>query len=171
MHLGGRINSYKGYYFILQLDSATVWMREFGTRIFFPDAANTRFDLPVNVECLIVEGTTTVQGPSSASSGVQVVTPAATVYTSGNRPLFSSNQKKSQTFNIKVVQARLKWLPNGRPEFKQSGQLFVDITEATANVQYVQSVVQSRWGPDYILVTADGLQLDDSPGTKGMFTF
>ena len=166
------MNTYQGYYFIIQLDPATVWMREeFGSRIFFPDVTNTCFELPVNAECLIVEGTATVQGPSSASSGVQVVTAVTTGHTSANRPFFSSNQKKSQTFNVKVVQASLKWLPNGRPEFKQLGQLFVDINEATANVQYVQSVVQNRWGPDYILVTADGLQLDDSLGTKGMFTF
>ena len=138
------------------------------TATIFPDTTDTRFDLPVSVERLIVEGTATVQGPSSASSGVQVVTPVATGCTSSNRPFYSSNQKKSQTFNIKVVQASLKWLPNGRPEFKQLGQSFVDITEATANVQHVQSVVQGRWGPDYILVTADGVQLDDSPGTKGM---
>ena len=161
----------QGHCFMIQLDPATVWMREeYGSRIFFPDATNTHFELPVNAECLIVEGAATVQGPSSASSGVQVVTPVTTGYTSGNRPIFSSNQKKSQTFNVKVVQASLKWLPNGRPEFKQMGQIFVDITEHTANVQYVQCVVQSRWGPDYILVTVDGLQLDDSPGTKGMFT-
>ena len=60
------------------------------------------------------------------------------------------------------------WLPNGKPEFKQMGQLFIDITEGTANVEYVHaSVVQNKWGPDYILVTVDGLQLHDSPGTKG----
>ena len=118
-----------------------------------------------------MEGTATVQGPSSASSGVQVLAPITTGYTSSNGPIFSSNQTKSKTFNL--IQASLKWLPNGRPEFKQIGQIF-DITEDTANVQCVQCgvqcVVQSRWGPDYILVTVDGLQLNDSPGTKGIFT-
>ena len=145
-----------------------MWIREeYGSRIFFPDATNTHFELPVSADYLIVEGTTTVPGPSSASNGVQALTPVTTGYTSNNRP-FSSNQKKSQTFNVKVVQANLKWLPNGKPEFKQMGQLFIDITETTANVQYVQSVIQSKWGSDYILVTVDGLQLDDSPGTKGI---
>ena len=143
-----------------------MWIREeFGSRVFFPDATNTHFDLPVSADRLIVEGTATVQGPSSASGNVHVVTPVTTGYTSGNRPFFSSNQKKSQSFNFKVVQASLKWLPNGRPEFKQFGQLFVDITEATANVEHVQSVIQSKWGPEYILVTADGLQFD--PRNKG----
>lgn len=156
-------------YFHVQLDPATVWMREeFGSRIFFPDINNACFDLPADIECLIVEGTASVPGPSSLSGGIHVATPVTTGYTSGNRPIFSSSQKKGQaTFNVKVVQASLKWLPNGKPEFKQLGQLFVDITEATANVQHVQSVVQNRWGPDYVLVTADGLRLDDSPGTKG----
>ena len=91
---------------------------------------------------------------------MQVVAPVTTG--NSNRPFVSSNQKKSQTFNVKIVQATIKWLPNRKPKFKQMGQLFIDITEATANVEYVQSVIQSKWGPDYIPVTVDGLQLNDS---------
>ena len=141
-----------------------MWMREeYGSHIFFPDATNTRSELPVSVDYLIIEGTAAVQGPPSS---VQVVTPVTTG--SSTRPFVSSNQKKSQTFNVKIVQASLKWLPNGKPEFKQIGQLFIDITEATANIEYVQSVIQNKWGPYYILVTVDGLQLNDSPGTKGI---
>ena len=150
----------------IQLDPTTVWLREeFGNRFFFPDSANASFDLPAGIDCLVVEGAAVVQGPSPVSS-VPVTTPG---YAGGTRPVFSSGQRKGQpTFNVKVVQASLKWLPNGKPEFNHLGQVFVDITEATANVHYIRSEVQKKWGADYIIVTADGLQLDDSPGTQGM---
>lgn len=158
------------FFFHLQLDPATVWVcEEFGSRIFFPDTDNTSFDLPSGINRLVVEGAPVVQGPSHVSGGVHVATPVTSAFTGSSRPIFHSGQKKAQgTFNIKVVQASLKWLSNGKPEFKHLGQLFVDITEATANVHYIEGVVQKKWGADHIIVTADGLQLDDSPGTQGM---
>ena len=46
-------------------------------------------------------------------------------------------------------------------------QLYTDISETTANVDYILTIVQRRWGEDYTLVTNDGLELLDSPGTRG----
>ena len=48
-----------------------------------------------------------------------------------------------------------------------SEQLYVCLTEATANVNYVLHTVQRRWGADQVLVTADGLKVDDCAGTEG----
>ena len=53
-------------------------------------------------------------------------------------------------------------------EFHHIGQFFVDITEATANVNYIVSVVQRKWGEDHTIVTADRLQLEDCSGTQGV---
>ena len=41
------------------------------------------------------------------------------------------------------------------------------MVESTANVEYILTLVQRRWGEDYIIVTNDGLQLEDSPATQG----
>ena len=49
-------------------------------------------------------------------------------------------------------------------EFMAQNQTFVDVTEATANLHYVSSAIQRKWGPEYVLVTSDGL---DSSGTQG----
>ena len=54
-----------------------------------------------------------------------------------------------------------------KPEFQCVSQLYTDIVESTANVDYILTVVQRRWGEDYTLVTNDGLELLDSPGTRG----
>ena len=52
-----------------------------------------------------------------------------------------------------------------KPEFQCLSQLYTDIVESTANVDYILTVVQRRWSEDYTLVTNDGLELLDSPGT------
>ena len=89
-----------------------------------------------------MEGATTIPEPSPLSGGVHVAIYSSCDRIHRNIPVFSSGLKKGPTtFNVKVVQASLKWLPNGKPDFKQ---LFVDFTEATANVYYVQSVVQRK---------------------------
>ena len=51
-------------------------------------------------------------------------------------------------------------------EFECLSQLYTDIVESTANVDYILTVVQRRWSEDYTLVTNDGLELLDSPGTR-----
>ena len=72
---------------------------------------------------------------------------------------------------MKIVQASIRRLPSGKTEFIPQNQTFVDVTEATANLHYVSSAVQHKWGQDYALVTSDGLKVDDSSGTKGMTVY
>ena len=45
-------------------------------------------------------------------------------------------------------------------------QTFIELIEATANVNHILAIIRRRWGPDYILVTQDGLQIEDSPATQ-----
>ena len=52
----------------------------------------------------------------------------------------------------------MKRQANGKFEFTSTGQAFIDVTDSTANVHYITNVVQKRWGADFQLVTADGLQ-------------
>lgn len=72
-----------------------------------------------------------------------------------------------QTINVKVIQASMKRLSSGKCTFTHLSQTFVDVTESTANVNYIKNVVQKRWGYNYVLVTADGLEIEDSSGTQG----
>ena len=81
------------------------------------------------------------------------------------KPIFSA--KKEPTANVKVVQAQLTRSSSGKAEFQRQGQLFIDVTEATANAPYISNAVQKKWGNDYMLVTADGLGIEDSAGTQG----
>ena len=58
--------------------------------------------------------------------------------------------------NVKLVQTVMSRQPSGKLSFNRVGQS-VDVTEATANVTYIQLVIQQKWGHHYTLVTADGL--------------
>ncbi len=51
---------------------------------------------------------------------------------------------------------------------KTETQLYIDISEHTANVEHILREARGRWGDNYVLVTIDGLELQDSEGTKGM---
>ena len=79
--------------------------------------------------------------------------------------IFSS--RKSLSCSVKIVQASSRRLPNGKMEFSAHNQLYIDVIEATANLNYITLAVQRQWGPEYVIVTADGLKLEDSSGTQG----
>ena len=79
--------------------------------------------------------------------------------------MFSS--RKSSSCNVKIVQTTTKRLPSGKIEFSGRNQLYIDVTEATANLTYVTLAVQRKWGPEFVIVTADGLKLEDSSGMQG----
>ena len=55
----------------------------------------------------------------------------------------------------------------GCPEFQSVSQMFVDVTESTANVMYLTHIIEEKWGSDYLLVTSDGIKVEDSSGTQG----
>ena len=147
----------------VQVDPSTIWLREeFGQRAFFPDAIN-QFHFPsevgLSITSLVVEGSQTrpISAPEPTAA---VCIPGPSTYASPvYKPIFSS--KKEQSLKVKIIQAKMK-KHSGRPEFTSMCQTYVTITEATASLDYVTTVIQRKWGSQYVLVTSDGLKLDDS---------
>lgn len=117
----------------------------------------------------MVEGSPQSHGTPTVTNAVPLATPGP----SGSSGTGTSYRqlvpvsRKANTINVKVIQAAMKRQPNGKFEFTSTGQAFIDVTDSTANVHYITNVVQKRWGADFQLVTADGLQLEDSSGTQG----
>ena len=148
------------------MDETTLWLREeFGNRAFFPDATNSYFTLPNDVIRLVVEGSPQAARPAQVATPMPGPSVTGTTSPYPYRPFF--HRSKSQTVNVKVVRASMKRLASGKCEFANHGQTFVDVTESTSNVNYVRNAVQKRWGEEYTLVTADGLEIEDSSGTQG----
>ena len=148
-----------------------MWLRaESGNRAYFPDASGSSFELPTDVawevRSLVVEGQPLKAAAST--SGPTIATPSTGASIPGpSRTPFTATKKFSSSVNVKLVQAVMSRQPSGKPSFNRLGQTFVDVTEATANVTYIKLVIQQKWGHDYALVTADGLELEDCSGTQG----
>ena len=66
------------------------------------------------------------------------------------------------TFNVKVKKAWITQLVNGRVDFERGHD------ERSANIHTVTNAVQSKWGSGYVVVTGDGLEVDNSAGTQGI---
>ena len=147
---------------ISQVDPDTVYLKEeFGQRAYFPDS-NNEFNLPscvgFTIVSLIVEGSFLGSRPVG-QMGTNTISPTPGP-SLAHRPIFST--KKESSVKVKVVQATLKKSPLGQLEFIRENQTYVTVTEGTANVDYVSQAIQRKWGFTYVLVTSDGLKLDDS---------
>ena len=79
----------------------------------------------------------------------------------------SRRQATGDSFNIKIIQAKMKKMGSSRPEFTVLSQHYISINEITANVTYILAAVRERWGSSYVIVTGDGLRVEDSSGTQG----
>ena len=68
-------------------------------------------------------------------------------------------------FPVKIVQVRLERMKNYKLIFTRHGQLFMNITDYSANLTHILTGVQEEFGDEYVVVMADGLEVRDSSGT------
>ena len=54
-----------------------------------------------------------------------------------------------------------------KPDFETIGQMYVDLTDSTANITHVRGKVQEQWGSEYTIVSTEGLEIEDSSATQG----
>ncbi len=158
-----------------QVDPNDVWLRgDLDNKAYFPNESGA-FDLSDTYDgaVLVVEGpepviprTTTVS--STAQSNVSG---ASSAYHS-NPPPFKSvipRSKAGSTTSVKILKAEMSTSRTGKVDFEQSAQMHIDVTETTANVCHILREVHQKWGEGYVLVTLNGLQLEDCEGTRGKF--
>jgi len=79
--------------------------------------------------------------------------------------------KKQQKTLIRITKARIirTCTERKKPDFHRTGQLFVGVTETTANVGYVCEAVRNQWGDEYTVVTRDGFEIVDTAATQGLW--
>ena len=57
----------------------------------------------------------------------------------------------------------------GKPEFQCTGQMYIELTDTTANVGQVCEAVRRQWGSEYTIVSVEGVEIDDSSATQGRY--
>lgn len=130
---------------------------------YFPNSDGTFSNLPPYA-VLRVDGT---RVPSSSGRGSSLTLSSTPASSSSSLPAFRSVvAKKTNSFSLKIVRANMHRRPSGKPDFQALSQTHVELVEATANLEYIMTIVERKW-PDHIIVTSDGLALDDSPSTQG----
>ena len=178
---------------LFNMEERSVWLREtFGSSCtFFPDHETGEFDLtgidPYTCPNMDVMGTSKSSSPDlpaplrrDRDSTVSVDTGATPHQQAGpsghqdhhgfNFVLPNRGNRRSQdtSFSIKVVQARMSAGASAtRPHFQRLGQSYVVMTERQANVDYILRELRAEFGDGHVLVTSDGLEIRDSPGTRG----
>lgn len=117
---------------------------------------------PFQAQTLPVATVNTAPYTPGPSTSYQTQPPSPPSY----KPILGS--RKKDEINVKVVKATMTKLPNGKVKFNTESQTFVKLTESTANVPFISNVIQSGWGEKYMLVSNDGLEIEDSSGTQGI---
>ena len=75
------------------------------------------------------------------------------------------------TISVRITKAVSKMLMNGKTELVKMEQIFIDLSEETSNVHFVNDAIQRKWGKDFVVCTSDGLAIEDSSGTSGELFF
>lgn len=99
----------------------------------------------------------------TTSSTVRVATslPATPIYR-------SVTATKKVALTVKVVKAKMMSKKgSGNPEFESLSQMYIELTEATANIMHITEVVHKQWGTEYNIVFAEGIEIADSAATRG----
>jgi len=152
--------------------------------MYFP-RENGAFSLPEDrvlpFSTLTVEGRslgqanarTTSQPVSSGSPGSNhsstLTLSSAAPYQGTSASMFRSvvTRRPPPSHTLKIVKARI--VKNGRRvQFIPNFQLFMRLVESTANVDSITTAAREEWGTDILIVTHDGLRIENSAATRGM---
>ena len=89
--------------------------------------------------------------PPPVAGPLKMSQPTVIPYTSrmpAYKAIFSG--KKGASVSVKVVQSSISKLSSGKLDFEKLGQTFIEVNESTANVDFITTCIQRKWGYDYI---------------------
>ena len=164
-----------------------VWLKDrTSDRAYFPESDGTFHLIEIaDYTTLTVEGpdlsqstplprrTNPFQSNPFYSSSTSTIssTPSGT---STAPPVFCSvvAPRKGYSFSLKIVKAKMKKGGNRRKvDFESLSQTYIELTESTSNLEHISTIIKRRWGEDYVIVTSDGTELEDSPAAQGVWLF
>ena len=158
------------------------WLRdECDGSVYFPDQ-DGQFNLQDNN--ITPYSTLVVEGPTA--SGLNLRMGFSSVARAGGQSVSSTSQQQSQIPSplpsaghgspmfrsvvaprkapvslIKIIKAKMTAAKKGgKPDFQCIGQMYIELTDATANVGQVCEAVRGQWGTEYTVVSVEGLHGD-----------
>jgi len=116
----------------------------------------------------------TASGPSISSSAsvscysssMPNTTPTST-NPSGSLFAAKGNWMKKSKFSCKIIFATMQKNGKAQPQFTEIKQTFVSLDEQSANVSCVTKLAKEKFGEEIIIVSGNGLPIEDESGTKG----
>lgn len=156
----------------IQVNPSEVWLRDlYDDTLHFPEDGLFTFSGDVaSYATMVVEGPPATppslgQRPSTSRAATVSSTPQ---HNHLPPPTFRSvtSQKRLPSFSLKITKAMMQRQVRGKPHFNPQSQMFVDINENTATLDYILASVRKQWGSEYTIVTNDGLEIDSS-STQG----
>ena len=167
---------------MLQVDPNEAWLKDdIDDTPYFPDDSG-KFNLHevnnIGYATLLVEGP--LAAPSTNNTSVsRAVTPTGNLsllHAQGpssslqqSPPTWRSvtRQKKAASCTLKVTRAAMTMIGH-TANFKLSSVAFIELVDGTANLGYISTVIKNKWGEDCVIVTNEGLRLEDSSATQGI---
>ena len=72
----------------------------------------------------------------------------------------------ASNFSLKVLKDRMAFTRKGKkPYFETIGEMYVDLTDSTANIDHLRGKVQEQCDSEYTIVSTEGLEIEDSSAT------
>ena len=175
---------------MFNVERSSVWLRDYITsRVYLPDEEGCFAGFrPTILSRILVEGSdcegtqsssmgitlNATRGPgssrtgacgsgSSGGSGNRSRPGFRSVIPGSGRPCF-----KEPSYFLKIVKAKMaKPKAKGKITVEVLDQSFLEMTEKEANVAVVSKHIVETWGSNWILVSAEGIEIGDCPATRG----
>ena len=109
-------------------------------------------------------------GGQQSVSSISPTSPLPFTSASHGPPIFHCvvAPKKTPASLIKIMKAKMTTAKRGgKPDFQCIGQMYLELTEAVANVGHVREAVRGQWGSEYTVLSVEGLEIDNSLATQG----
>ena len=155
----------------LQVDPSEAWLRDnCDNTAYFPQDGN--FNLQTHglseYTTLVVEGPSITAAPPRSNLPPSMTLTSTPSSSSGFQNFRSvTAPRRSPSFSLKVLKAKMYRNGRRKLDFQTLGQTYIEISEATANLEHILGMIYQRWGNGYKVVTSDGVPLEDSPTTQG----
>ena len=106
---------------------------------------------------------------AAGSSGSSTPSPGFHAHFRSVMPTKRERTMPTATFTLRILKARMRRMGR-KVELYENDQAFIQLTEATANVQHIINMASQEWREDraLALVTHDGLQINHSTATQGL---